>query len=166
MNLSVEGVTEEEYGLWRNDSTLTKIPMLLSKPYIVVNMGFDLELTKNFDLDLTGSHYLVFVKVSNNKEYDIYREHLITLVKMLILSKKNEQFDVDIFIVSAKHDDYRNELWSFFNMSNSYTRVAHLGERGAILKNICMGYLGVKKTESLLKLYGWLGKTFLGSKEE
>ncbi|GAA0492697.1 hypothetical protein [Tatumella punctata] len=152
MELQVEGVSEEEYGLWLNGHDQTRIPELNREISQVLLLGFDMEKVKNFSVDLETKIYAIFVKVSNDKEYDTYREHLITLIKILLMDDSRPDRSVTVFIVSAKHEDYKNELWSFFNMSTRYLRVRHFGEYRALLNNVSMIFLGVTITENFKKL--------------
>ena len=147
MELKVEGVSEEEYGLWMNGSKQTRIPGINKQQSQVLLLGFDMEKVKNFSINLQCTTYAIFVKVNNDKEYDTYREHLITLIKMLVLDDSTPDRHVMVFIVSAKHEDYKNELWSFFNMSTRYLRVQHFGEYRALLNNLVMIFPGVTITE-------------------
>ncbi len=158
MELKVEGISEEEYGLWRNGSVQTRIPIIDKQQSQILLLGFDMEKVKNFVIDLQTTTYAIFVKVSNDKEYDTYREHLITLIKMLILEDSNIKPHVMVFIVSAKHEDYKNELWSFFNMSTRYLRVKHFGEYLALLNNAAMIFPGVTTTETVKRTMKWLKK--------
>ncbi len=147
MELKVEGISEEEYGLWMNGNKKTRIPAINQQQSQILLLGFDMEKVKNFSIDLHCCHYAIFVKVNNDKEYDTYREHLITLIKMLVLDDSQPDRHVMVFIVSAKHEDYKNELWSFFNMSTRYLRVQHFGEYRALLNNLAMIFPGVTITE-------------------
>jgi len=147
MELKVEGVSEEEYGLWMNGSKQTRVPAINNQQSQVLLLGFDMEKVKNFAINLQCTTYAIFVKVNNDKEYDTYREHLITLIKMLVLDDSTPDRHVMVFIVSAKHEDYKNELWSFFNMSTRYLRVQHFGEYRALLNNLVMIFPGVTITE-------------------
>lgn len=151
MELKVEGVSEEEYGLWMNGSMQTRIPVINQQQSQVILLGFDMEKVKNFSIDLKCKSHAIFVKLNNDKEYDTYREHLITLVKMLVLDDSIPDRHVMVFIVSVKHEDYKNELWSFFNMSTRYLRVQHFGEYRALLNNLAMIFPGVTITEKCKK---------------
>ncbi len=156
MELKVEGITEEEYGLWLNGFPQSTIPAMDEAEYQVIHMGFDLERAKNFSIRPDKRRYTLFVKVSNDKEYDTYREHLITLVKILIMDKSAQCESVTIFIVSARYEDYKNELCSFFTMSTSYLRINNFGEKGVLLTNFSMALLGVNITEFFIKSKKWL----------
>ncbi|WP_294900318.1 hypothetical protein [Tatumella sp. UBA2305] len=147
MELKVEGVSEEEYGLWMNGGKQTRIPAINKQQSQVLLLGFDMEKVKNFAIHLHCTTHAIFVKVNNDKEYDTYREHLITLIKMLVLDDSTPDRQVMVFIVSAKHEDYKNELWSFFNMSTRYLRIQHFGEYWALLNNLAMIFPGVTITE-------------------
>lgn len=157
MELKVEGVSEEEYGLWINGSMQTRIPEM-NKQSQVLLLGFDREKVKNFSIDLQCAVYAIFVKVNNDKEYDTYREHLITLIKMLVLDDSKSERHVKVFIVSSRHEDYKNELWSFFNMSTRYLRVKHFGEYCALLNNLAMIFPGVTTTERCKRVVKLLRK--------
>ncbi|SQK72413.1 hypothetical protein [Tatumella ptyseos] len=50
MELKVEGITEEEYGLWLNGFPQSTIPPMDEAEYQVIHMGFDLERAKNFSI--------------------------------------------------------------------------------------------------------------------
>lgn len=155
MELKVEGITEEEYGLWLNGFPQSTIPVMDESECQVIHMGFDLERVKNFSIRPGKRRYTLFVKVSNDKEYDIYREHLITLVKILIMDKSAQCECVTVFIVSARYEDYKNELCSFFTMSTSYLRINHFGEKRVLLTNLSMTLLGVNITEFFIKSVKW-----------
>ena len=156
MELNVEGITEEEYGLWLNGFSQSVIPVMDESECQVIQMGFDLERVKNFAISPGKLRYTLFVKVSNDKEYDIYREHLITLVKILIMDTSAQCQCVTVFIVSARYEDYKNELCSFFTTSTSYLRINHFGERQVLLTNFSMAFLGVSVTEFFIKSGKWL----------
>ena len=153
MELNVEGITEEEYGLWLNGFPQTLIPEMEEEECQIIQMGFDLERIKNFSIRPGKQKYTIFVKVSNDKEYDIYREHLITLVKILIMDKSAQCQGVTVFIVSARYEDYKNELCSFFTMSTSYLCINHFGERQVLLTNFAVTLFGVSITEFVIKSF-------------
>ncbi len=156
MELNVEGITEEIYGLWLNGFPQSVIPVMNGSECQVIQMGFDLERIKNFAIRPGKQRYTIFVKVSNDKEYDIYREHLITLVKILIMDKSSQCQCVTVFIVSDRYEDYKNELCSFFTMSTSYLCINHFGERQVLLTNFAMACFGVNITEFFMKSGKWL----------
>ncbi len=152
MKLKVRGITEEEYGIWCNGGSNKKmLDVTQSDKTIITKIGFNLEDVKNFDLDLTHADYIIFVKVHNDKTYDIYREHLITLIKMMILNKKD--YNTSIFIVSDKNQDYKNELTNFFNLNTHYERSQKYGELSAIIKCLSMRFIGFSITNFIIKFF-------------
>ncbi|PIJ42140.1 hypothetical protein [Tatumella sp. OPLPL6] len=151
MKLEIKGITEEEYGLWCNSNDYNKkIDIIHSDKAIITKLGFNLEGVKSFDLDLTHDDYIIFVKVHNDKTYDIYREHLITLIKMMILTRK--EYFTCIYIVSDKNQDYKNELTNFFNLNTHYEKSQRYGELVAIIKCLSMRFIGFTITNSIISL--------------
>ncbi|WP_241609152.1 hypothetical protein [Rosenbergiella australiborealis] len=150
MNLRISGVTEEEYGLWRNNGVSKHISYTENNESIFTKIGFQLEDIKSFELDLNHTNHIIFVKIHNNKTYDLYREHLITLIKMMIINKK--EYDVHIYIVSDKNQDYKNELTNFFNLNTHYEKKQTYGENMAIIKCLSMRFLGFTITNLFLKI--------------
>ncbi|MBT0730379.1 hypothetical protein [Rosenbergiella nectarea] len=155
MILKIQGITEEQYGLWCNGGAYDKyLEINDNEEAVVTKIGFYLEDIKNFDLDLTQTHHAIFVKVHNDKTYDIYREHLITLIKMMILNKKNYQ--ASIFMVSDKNHDYKNELTNFFNLNTHYENNQRYGEYLSIIKCLSMRFIGFTITNFIIKFNGSL----------
>ena len=151
MKLQIKGITEEEYGLWCNSNDYNRnIDIIHSDKAIITKIGFNLEGVKNFDLDLTHDKYIIFVKVHNDKTYDIYREHLITLIKMMILTRK--EYITSIYIVSDKNQDYKNELTNFFNLNTHYERSQRYGELVAIIKCLSMRFIGFTITNLIINI--------------
>lgn len=150
MEFLVKGITEEEYGVWLNGGMLNIINDIDSDEVIISKIGFELESIKNFILDLNFHNHVIFVKVHNDKTYDIYREHLITIIKMMILN--NEQYRVTIYIVSDKNEDYKNELTNFFNLSTRYKRSKYYSQWGPLIKCASMRYIGFKITQNVINI--------------
>ncbi|WP_241627775.1 hypothetical protein [Rosenbergiella epipactidis] len=151
MKLEIKGITEEEYGLWCNSSEYNKeIDVIQSDKSIITKLEFNLEEVKSFNLDLTHDSYIIFVKVHNDKTYDIYREHLITLIKMMILTRK--EYFTCIYIVSDKNKDYKNELKNFFNLNTHYEKSQRYGELVAIIKCFSMRFIGFTITNLIISL--------------
>ncbi|WP_241611192.1 hypothetical protein [Rosenbergiella epipactidis] len=151
MKLEIKGITEEEYGLWCNSSEYNKeVDVIQSDKSIITKLGFNLEEVKSFNLDLTHDSYIIFVKVHNDKTYDIYREHLITLIKMMILTRK--EYFTCIYIVSDKNQDYKNELNNFFNLNTHYEKSQRYGELVAIIKCFSMRFIGFTITNLIISL--------------
>lgn len=148
MKTLVKGVSEEEYGLWINNGKSHNIEEINHKNTFVTYIGFELENSKNFQIDIECINQVIFLKVHNDRTYDIYREHLITLIKVMILNSK--LYNITIFIVSDKSEDYKNELNSFFNLSTRYTRGRNYGQLAALLKCFCMRFIGFKITNRFL----------------
>ena len=145
MEIIIKGITEEEYGLWFNgikDQEITK--RYTNNGCIITRIGFNLEDIKNFELDMNHNEHVFFIKVHNDKTYDVYREHLITLIKMLILNKK--RYSISIYIVSDKYQDYKNELTNFYNLNTHYEKNNRYGQYISLLKCFCMRFIGFNIT--------------------
>lgn len=155
MKLKIKGITEEEYGLWRNGGCYNKsLDIKNSDEAVITKIGFYLEDVKNFDLDLTKKHHIFFVKVHNDKTYDIYREHLIILIKMMILNRN--EYHTSIVIVSDKNQDYKNELTNFFNLNTHYEKNQRYGEYISLIKCFSMRFIGFTITNIVIKIICFL----------
>lgn len=145
MEIIIKGITEEEYGLWFNGVKGEEITRGYTHDgCIITRIGFNLEGIKSFELDMNHSEYVFFIKVHNDKTYDVYREHLITLIKMLILNKKT--YITSIYIVSDKYQDYKNELTNFYNLNTHYEKNNRYGQYASLMKCFCMRFIGFNIT--------------------
>jgi len=150
MDIEIKGITEEEYGLWVNYKQTNSLEEKEQNDVTITKIGFNLEDVKNFKLDLENTHHIIFVKVHNDKTYDIYREHLITLIKMMILNRK--YYDTTIIIVSDKNQEYRNELTNFFYLNTHYEKKSGCGQNISLIKCLSMRFLGFTITNYVIKI--------------
>lgn len=150
MDIEIKGITEEEYGLWTNCKQIDFLYKKEKSDVVISKIGFNLEDVKNFNLDLESSRHIIFVKVHNDKTYDIYREHLITLIKMMILNRK--YYDTTIIIVSDKNQEYRNELTNFFYLNTHYEKKSGCGQNISLIKCLSMRFLGFTITNYVIKI--------------
>jgi len=149
MDIEIKGITEEEYGLWVNYKQTNSLEEKEQNDVTITKIGFNLEDVKNFKLDLENIHHIIFVKVHNDKTYDIYREHLITLIKMMIL--KRNYYDTKIIIVSDKYQDYKDELTNFFYLNTHYEKKSGYGKNISLIKCFSMRFIGFKITNLIIK---------------
>lgn len=156
MDIEIKGITEEEYGLWTNCTQIDSLYKKQQSGVIITKIGFNLEGIKNFNLDLESSRHIIFVKVNNDKTYDIYREHLITLIKMMVLKRK--YYDAKIIIVSDKNQEYRNELTNFFYLNTHYEKKSGYGKNFSLIKCFSMKFIGFKVTNFIIKISDSLQK--------
>ena len=149
MDLTIKGITEEEYGLWCNGGVTEQVNQeIIEENHYTTKIGFLLEDVKNFEFDLEKQNHIIFVKVHNDKTYDNYREHLITLIKMMIKSKRD--YRVCIYIVSDKYLDYKNELTNFFNLNTHYEKKRKYNNYFSIIKCLSMRFIGFRITNSII----------------